>query len=71
MLVVGHNPTMAYLVHMLDDGDRRPRRRPASAAGLPARGPTPSSRYAVAWADLEAGGRRELRLDSTAGANCG
>ena len=52
VMVVGHNPTMAHLVHLLDDG----RADPAAFAEISAGFPT--SAIAVleleaAWADLE------------------
>ena len=57
LLVVGHNPTMASLAQMLDDGDGDPDALEALISGFP------TSAVAVfdvrgSWADLEPGGAR-------------
>lgn len=57
LLVVGHNPTMASLAQMLDDGDGDPEALEAMMSDFP------TSAVAVfdvpgSWADLELGGAR-------------
>jgi phosphohistidine phosphatase len=57
LVVVGHNPTMAYVAQMLDDGDGDAEAAAAMNEGFP------TSAVAVfsvdgAWADLEMGGAR-------------
>jgi phosphohistidine phosphatase len=57
LLVVGHNPTMAQLVHLLDDGNAEPEAFAAISAGFP------TSALAVLeveslWSDLDFGGAR-------------
>lgn len=58
LLVVGHNPTMAYLAHLLDDGEGDD----GATSEMLARGyPTAAAAvFAVggSWADLGAGGAR-------------
>ena len=61
VLIIGHNPTMAYLVHLLDDG--------GAEAELFARVSTefPTAAVAVlqiegAWSDLDVGGARITRV---------
>lgn len=57
VMVIGHNPTVAYLVHLLDDGgaeqalfDRVTREYPTAALTV--------LRVEAPWADLEVGGAR-------------
>lgn len=57
LMVVGHNPTMAHLVHLLDDGSADADSFTAISAGFP------TSALAVlevpgAWTDLEIAGAR-------------
>lgn len=57
VMVVGHNPTMAHLVHLLDDGSADPDAFAEISAGFP------TSAVAVlevvgAWADLDIAGAR-------------
>jgi phosphohistidine phosphatase len=57
LMVVGHNPTMAHLVHLLDDGSADPEAFNEITAGFP------TSALAVLevpgeWADLEIAGAR-------------
>ncbi|HET6168273.1 MAG TPA: histidine phosphatase family protein [Marmoricola sp.] len=57
VLVVGHNPTMEQLVHLLDDGDADPESFAAVSAGFP------TSALAVLevdgpWSGLDLGGAR-------------
>lgn len=57
LLVIGHNPTMAYLAQLLDDGDGDPDAAYQMATGYP------TSAVAVfdvsdTWSDLEAGSGR-------------
>jgi phosphohistidine phosphatase len=57
VMVVGHNPTMAHLVHLLDDGSADPEAFTLISAGFP------TSAVAVLevpgeWADLEIAGAR-------------
>lgn len=57
VMVVGHNPTMAHLVHLLDDGTADPAAFAEISSGFP------TSAVAVlevhgAWADLEVAGAR-------------
>jgi len=57
VMVVGHNPTMAHLVHLLDDGTADPEAFAEISAGFP------TSAIAVlevgtSWADLEVAGAR-------------
>lgn len=59
MLLLGHNPTMAYLAQILADGDGTPEVELAMAAGFP----TCSAavfEVAVEWSEIDAGcGRLE------------
>jgi phosphohistidine phosphatase len=57
VLLIGHNPTMAYLVHLLDDGGADADLFTRVSAGFP------TAALAVldvpcAWADLDVGGAR-------------
>ncbi|MFL6154597.1 MAG: SixA phosphatase family protein [Marmoricola sp.] len=57
VLLIGHNPTMAYLVHLLDDGGADTELFSRVSAGFP------TSALAVldvpcAWSDLDVGGAR-------------
>ena len=57
LLLIGHNPTMAYLVHLLDDGGADPELFAQVSAGFP------TSALAVLdvpcpWSDLEVGAAR-------------
>lgn len=57
VMIVGHNPTMAHLVHLLDDGSAEPAAFAMISAGFP------TSAVAVLevqgeWADLEIAGAR-------------
>lgn len=54
VIVVGHNPTMAYLVQMLDSGDGDPAASDAMADGFPTSAIC-LLEYDGAWADLEIG----------------
>jgi phosphohistidine phosphatase len=56
-MIVGHNPTMAHLVHLLDDGTADAEAFAEISAGFP------TSAIAVldvgtSWADLEVAGAR-------------
>jgi len=57
LVVVGHNPTMAYVAQMLDDGDGDADAAAAMNEGFPT---SAVAVFAVddAWADLEMGGAR-------------
>ena len=57
LMVVGHNPTMAYVAQMLDDGDGDADAVAAMNEGFPA---SAVAVFAVEgpWADLEMGGAR-------------
>ena len=57
LVVIGHNPTMAYVAQMLDDGDGDADAAAAMNEGFPA---SAVAVFAVhgAWADLEMGGAR-------------
>jgi phosphohistidine phosphatase len=57
LLVLGHNPTVAYLAAMLDDGDGEPDAVAAMTAGYPTCALTVFS-YAGAWAGLAEGSAR-------------
>ena len=57
VLLIGHNPTMAYLVHLLDDGGAEAELFARVSAGFP------TAALAVldvpcAWSDLDVGGAR-------------
>jgi phosphohistidine phosphatase len=57
VLLIGHNPTMAYLVHLLDDGSADPEAFARVSEGFP------TSALAVldvpcAWSELDHGGAR-------------
>jgi len=57
VLLIGHNPTMAYLVHLLDDGSADADLFARVSAGFP------TSALAVldvpcSWSDLDVGGAR-------------
>jgi phosphohistidine phosphatase len=54
LVVVGHNPTVAYLANMLDDGEGDPQVANEMAMGYPACAVT-LFEYAGAWPDLDAG----------------
>ncbi len=56
-MILGHNPTMAHLVHLLDDGSADPAAFAEISVGFP------TSAVAVlelarSWADLEIAGAR-------------
>lgn len=55
VVVVGHNPTVASLAHLLDDGHGDPRATAEMASGYPTCAVTVLE-YAGAWADLDEGG---------------
>ena len=57
LVVIGHNPTMAYVAQMLDDGDGDAEAVAAMNEGFPT---SAVAVFAVdgAWADLEMGGAR-------------
>jgi phosphohistidine phosphatase len=57
LVVVGHNPTIAYLAQMLDDGDGDTDASNQMATGYPA-GALTVMEYDGAWADLDAGTAR-------------
>lgn len=57
LLVVGHNPTMASLAQMLDDGDGDPEALEAMISGFPTSAVAVFD-VPVRWADLEFGGAR-------------
>ena len=66
VMVVGHNPTMAHLVHLLDDGGADPVAFAEVSAGFP------TSAVAVlevggAWADLEMAAARIVAFHVGAG----
>ena len=52
LVVVGHNPTMAHLAQLLDDGEGDPEASTAMAAGFPTSA-VAVFEYDGAWADLE------------------
>ena len=54
VIVIGHNPTIAYLVQMLDSGDGDPAASDALADGFPTSA-TCVLEYDGAWADLDIG----------------
>jgi phosphohistidine phosphatase len=54
LIVVGHNPTIAYLVQMLDSGDGDAAAADAMADGFPTSA-TCVLEYDGAWADLDMG----------------
>lgn len=56
-MLVGHNPTMAYLVHLLDDGGADPELFATVTAGYPTSALTVLE-FAGRWADLEFGSAR-------------
>ncbi len=57
LIVVGHNPTIAYLAQLLDDGEGDPDVSNEMAMGYPA-GAVTVMEYGGAWADLDAGTAR-------------
>jgi len=57
LLVVGHNPTMAYLAQLLDDGSGSPAAAREMAVGFPA-GALAWFELAGSWADLDLAGAR-------------
>jgi phosphohistidine phosphatase len=57
LVVVGHNPTIAYLAQLLDDGEGDPDASNEMATGYPA-GAVTVMEYDGAWADLDAGTAR-------------
>jgi phosphohistidine phosphatase len=57
VIVVGHNPTMAYLVHLLDDGGADPDLFAELSAGYPTSALTVLS-IEGDWADLDVAGAR-------------
>jgi phosphohistidine phosphatase len=52
LVVVGHNPTMAHLAQLLDDGEGDPAAADAMASGFPTSA-VAVFEYDGAWADLE------------------
>ena len=52
LVVVGHNPTMAHLAQLLDDGEGDPEASTAMASGFPTSA-VAVFEYDGAWADLE------------------
>jgi phosphohistidine phosphatase len=59
LVVVGHNPTIAYLAQMLDDGEGDTEASNEMALGYPA-GAATVLEYDGAWADLGAGTARVM-----------
>jgi phosphohistidine phosphatase len=57
VVVVGHNPTMAYLASLLDDGDGDPEVASAMLAGYPTSA-VAVFEYDGEWVDLDEGGAR-------------
>lgn len=57
VMIVGHNPTMAQLVHLLDDGSAEPEAFAEISAGFPTCA-VAVLEVAGEWADLEIGGAR-------------
>ena len=57
LVVVGHNPTIAYLANLLDDGEGDVDASNEMAMGYPA-GAVTLMEYDGAWADLDAGRAR-------------
>lgn len=57
VMVVGHNPTMAHLVHLLDDGSADPDAFAEISAGFPTAA-VAVLEVATAWADLDVAGAR-------------
>ncbi len=57
VLVIGHNPTMAYLVHLLDDGGCDPAVFAELSAGYPTSALTVLD-VETSWADLDLAGAR-------------
>lgn len=57
VMLVGHNPTMAYLVHLLDDGGADPTVFAEVSAGYPTSAVTVLD-VEGPWADLDLGGAR-------------
>jgi len=54
LVVVGHNPTIAYLAHLLDDGEGDVEAATEMAVGYPT-GALTLYEYAGEWADLAPG----------------
>ena len=54
LVVIGHNPTMAYLAQLLDDGTGDAEAGREMAVGFPT-GALAGSRWTARWADLELG----------------
>ncbi|MCZ4499855.1 MAG: Phosphoglycerate mutase [Marmoricola sp.] len=61
VMLVGHNPTMAYLVHLLDDGGADPDVFAAVMAGYPTSALTVLD-VAVPWADVDTATARIRRF---------
>ena len=59
LVFVGHNPTVAYLAQMLDDGEGDPAATAEMAVGYPT-GAAAVLAHAGEWADLEMGAARVL-----------
>lgn len=57
LLLVGHNPTMAYLVHLLDDGGADPDVFARVSAGFPTSA-LAVLEVACTWSELDVGGAR-------------
>lgn len=66
VMVVGHNPTMAHLVHLLDDGSADPVAFAEVSAGFPTAG-VAVLEVAGAWADLEMAAARIVAFHVGAG----
>ena len=61
VMLVGHNPTMEYLVHLLDDGDADPAVFEQISAGYPTAALTVLD-VPVSWADVELACARIVRF---------
>ncbi len=57
LIVVGHNPTMAYLASLLDDGEAEPALSSEVLGGYPTSA-VAVFEYVGAWADLDVAGAR-------------
>lgn len=57
VMIVGHNPTMAYLVHLLDDGGADPDLFAEVSAGYPTSALTVLE-LSTSWQDLDVAGAR-------------
>ena len=68
LVVVGHNPTMAYLAPLLDDGEGDDGGREQMAAGFPT-GALAVFEVRGAWADLDAAVRPPRRPSTSVAAD--